>query len=660
MRPGHILLLASLVSAACGFDRTRSCSADDDCLRDGVAGSCVPAESGQSWCAFDDPDCGVGGMRWGALAGDGLAGDCFQSAAVVSVTVTGMGVVTSTGSLSCGVECDETVAVGSSVELNAVADDGWTFSGWTGAASSCGTDPTCTLIVNEDLDVGATFVAGYRLTITLTGDRPGSVAASEGMLACPPACTAIVPAAITVDLTAFAPAGGAFVGWTGGGCGTAQECSVVMTGEREVVAAFADVTDWTAVAGDISDEAATAVAFDDGNVIVAGSFSGTLVIGKQTLVSVSSARDIFVIKYGPEAAPLWARRIGGTGDDSVGGLYVDAQHGIHIAGTFEDSIDFGTGPLVSAGGTDAFAAHLSGETGAFDAWRLGGPLDDGASGIAPGVPDIICGYFRGSVDFGVLSGTITAAGSPDAFIGDGTWAVTSQSPASGQATCHGLALDGNTLFAVGDFTGSVNFGDGAIMTEGSNDAFLVRVTLPAASAVTARGFGGTGYDAAHGVAVDSFGNVVVGGRFANVVDFGGGPMQATGSDGFGMMLAPSLDVSWTIQFGGASHDAVHGVAATASTAFFAGEFQDRLDRDGTIIRGTGGADGFVATVDSGAMTATWMTALGGDGDDVVLDVAAEVAGRMGTVGSFGGEADFGEGPVSSVGGDDIFVGIYEP
>jgi hypothetical protein len=63
----------------------RACSTDEDCVRDGMMGSCLASPTSSSqWCAFsvDLAECSST-LEWGPLSGDGLAGIC------VSTTVDG-------------------------------------------------------------------------------------------------------------------------------------------------------------------------------------------------------------------------------------------------------------------------------------------------------------------------------------------------------------------------------------------------------------------------------------------------------------------------------------------------------------------------------------------------------------------------------------------
>ncbi len=68
----------------------------------------------------------------------------------------GHGTVTSSpAGIDCGATCSETFPAGQQVTLTALADEGWRFSGWTGAC--IGTD-ACVVTMTEATNVGATFV----------------------------------------------------------------------------------------------------------------------------------------------------------------------------------------------------------------------------------------------------------------------------------------------------------------------------------------------------------------------------------------------------------------------------------------------------------------------------------------------------------------------
>jgi alpha-tubulin suppressor-like RCC1 family protein len=67
-----VLLLAVL--ASCGSKNPYACTADSQCVRGGVEGTCAM----QGFCAFPDTSCD-GGLRYEANAGEGLANTCTTS-----------------------------------------------------------------------------------------------------------------------------------------------------------------------------------------------------------------------------------------------------------------------------------------------------------------------------------------------------------------------------------------------------------------------------------------------------------------------------------------------------------------------------------------------------------------------------------------------------
>ena len=74
-----------------------------------------------------------------------------------------------------------------------------------------------------------------------------------------------------------------------------------------------------------------------GNVYIASSFEGaSMNIGSTTLTNagLSTTYDAFVAKYSPAGIPLWAKSIGGTGNDEAFGVAVVPSGEVYITGGF--------------------------------------------------------------------------------------------------------------------------------------------------------------------------------------------------------------------------------------------------------------------------------------------------------------------------------------
>ena len=129
------------------------------------------------------------------------------------------------------------------------------------------------------------------------------------------------------------------------------------------VALFAQNEDWfwAKKAGGTSNESGKSIAVDDnGNSYVTGYFYGSATFGTTTLTS-SGDYDIFVAKLDSNGNWLWAKQAGGTSSDYTNDIAVDANGNIYVTGEiFEESAIFGTTTLNSSGFIDIFVAKLIG------------------------------------------------------------------------------------------------------------------------------------------------------------------------------------------------------------------------------------------------------------------------------------------------------------
>ena len=118
--------------------------------------------------------------------------------AALLVSVTGSGTVGSSPSgIDCPSTCSATFSGAAQVTLTATPANGWTFSGWGGACSGTG---SCVVTVNTAQSVSATFVQGFTLSVSETGN--GTVTSSPSGISCPSTCSATFASGAAVTLTA--------------------------------------------------------------------------------------------------------------------------------------------------------------------------------------------------------------------------------------------------------------------------------------------------------------------------------------------------------------------------------------------------------------------------------------------------------------------------
>lgn len=168
--------------------------------------------------------------------------------ATLSVELEGPGgVLSDPGGILCGTDCTEDYDPGTSVALHAYARRGTSFTGWGGACAGFGATPTCTLTIDADTEVSATFERAASpppsqvvLSAEVAGGEHGGVVSDPGGIRCGNDCSEGYPAGTEVTLSAVPRRGASFAGW-GGACSTAgtdPTCTLVVTADTQVSATF--------------------------------------------------------------------------------------------------------------------------------------------------------------------------------------------------------------------------------------------------------------------------------------------------------------------------------------------------------------------------------------------------------------------------------------
>ncbi len=364
---------------------------------------------------------------------------------------------------------------------------------------------------------------------------------------------------------------------------------------------------WTQTAGGLDIDSAEEVVVDstNGNVIAAGLFANTVDFGGGPLVSAGGL-DVFVVAVDANGNHVWSRRFGGTGSDAGYGIGFDPGAGtVLVTGVFGDVVDFGGGPLTSAGGDDIFLLELDATTGAHVSSRRYG---DTGNDIA--------------------------------------WDTDVDSL-------------GNVI-VTGDFAGTIDFGGGPLTVTGSRDAFLLKLDSARNHVWSAR-FGDTDQDYGREIDLDNADNVIFTGFFASNIDFGLGPLSSAGGvDVFLAKFAPDGTPLWGQRFGSTAHQYGLSVAVdNVGNIALSGVFENQLNLGGSTFTSNGLRDMYVAKFDpNGAHL--WSHAAGSSGHDHAWDLDVDAANNVLQSGDFRGTIDFGNGPLTSAGNADIFVVKYGP
>ena len=177
---------------------------------------------------------------------------------------------------------------------------------------------------------------------------------------------------------------------------------------------------WSKQIGTLSaNDYAYGVAIDGtGNVVVTGFVLGSVDFGGGALTPLGGL-DAYVAKYGAATGShQWSRRFGSGQDDQAYAVALDASNNVYVAGAFRDIASFGNASLTTDSSlSDGYVAKYTAAGAPVWARKLGGSgTSDLAQDIAVGAsgyPSVV-GYFNGSGDF---NGTpLTSAGLADGFV----------------------------------------------------------------------------------------------------------------------------------------------------------------------------------------------------------------------------------------------------
>lgn len=428
----------------------------------------------------------------------------------------------------------------------------------------------------------------------------------------------------------------------------------------------------------------TAIAPDqDGTTVVAGSFSGTIVLGRFTLTSAGPV-DIFVARLDGAGNWLQAVRAGSGNVCNASAVLIDTDGTVVVGGTFSGlTIGFGPFTLVNADNVglgssgDAFVARLSRAGAWVQASRAGGNSLEGVMTLAlDGQGNVVVGgYFVSAVAaFGPIqlinanNGT-SGFGSDDIFVARldraGNWVQAVRAGGLGHDYPTDLVMEADgTMVIAGNFFSSVAaFGAIRLLNTGQEaDVFVARLS-PAGVWTSALGTGGPNYDSINDIALAPDGSLVVAGDFNGPYSTIGG-IKMLNSDNAGIYFdayVARLDRSgvWTqaVRAGSITSDAATRISVNADgSVAVAGYFTGSASFGPFTRRSVGGNDIYVACLSAAGQWTRFQQA-GGSGDDGVLGFYQKdstdftIAGRIGRP-----TAQFG--PFTLVNRNELFPNAY--
>lgn len=307
----------------------------------------------------------------------------------------------------------------------------------------------------------------------------------------------------------------------------------------------------------------------EGNVVVAGSFTGTLSFGGEPLVSAGED-DVFVAKLDRTGKHLWSKRFGGPGYQDATSVAVADDGDVIVAGTLDQKADFGGDVLVSAGMIDLFCARLDANGKHLWSRRFGDEREQeaGAMAVDRDGSVVLVGSYEGTLDFG--SGPLPCAGGDDVFVakldrtGKEIWSRRFGDERSQKGRAVAIARDGSVVIT-GSFRGKLALGPTTLASPEADSLFVAKLGANGSPTWARAGKGSAGSLVnPRSITIDGDGAITVGGLFHGSVELAGSVLDDRGGEG--AVLVARFDASgtpaWATRFGEGRPIELGGLAPT--------------------------------------------------------------------------------------------------
>ncbi len=414
--------------------------------------------------------------------------------------------------------------------------------------------------------------------------------------------------------------------------------------------------------GGTDDDYGKAIASDaSGNLYVLGSFEGSATIGTASLTSGGSyGFSLFVAKYDATGNFIWVVQA----DDAYGNdIAIDGSGNILLTGRHLDATSFGTVNLPAPPGgygEAAFVAkydgsgtvqwaHSEGGNGMYAPTYGNSIAVDGSNNV------IVTGAFHGTDnDFGgVLLSADENISSAFTIKYDASgvfqW-VRSFSNIDYFCIGQGVATDGSgNIFITGGYGGTVDFGNGIIVTSTVTDEFFL--LKYDASGNTQWVENADNFSWGREVATDASGNVYVAGTCSTPITFDATTLST------GNKFLMKYDGSGNVLWGQSATLGISDIDFDASgNPHLTGSFSGSASMGGQTINSTGNADLYIAKFNPSG-TLQWLRKDGGSSDESSEELAFSNTNIFLT-GLFSGTALLGGKMIPSTGGSDMFLVQY--
>jgi hypothetical protein len=382
-----------------------------------------------------------------------------------------------------------------------------------------------------------------------------------------------------------------------------------------------------------------------GNVYITGDFAGgDLTLGTITLSpAVPAANTVFIAKYDKNGNVLWAKCFDQGFNAGSHAVATDNQGNVYIAGFFVSWITFGQTTLNSSGSGDIFIAKFNSAGNVLWSKSAGGTESDGATGLATDSDGnvVMSGSFAGpSLSFG--NQTLNGGASGNLFLakfnGSGAPVWLKGGTSAGTTDARSVVIDGSkNIYVTGSYAASLTLGTTTIPVTGGTDIFAAKLDQNG-NTLWAKGFGGSSYDQARGIAIDAANNVYVCASFMGSLTFGTNTLTSAGNmDCLVAKFNATGQPAWAKSGGGEGTDDPAGIAVDKNGQVNVigsyGMVNKTAVFNTTTLANAGLSDLFLARYDASG-TLLFVYGLGGDQIESGSAIAADANANIYVAGSY--------------------------
>ena len=312
--------------------------------------------------------------------------------------------------------------------------------------------------------------------------------------------------------------------------------------------------------------------------------------------------DAFLLKLGVGGRTLWARQIGGAGSDGGDEVAVGPHGNAYVIGDSDGETRIGQVVLPATGGRDAWAARYRRDGSLVWARRLGGPGEQQSHGISADREGhtLVTGEFSGTSLLG--SHRLDSAGTrSDAFLakldrrGRVRWAQ--RIGATGADLGRGVDADAKGhVYFTGEYVGTVRIGGTTLTSSGGADMYLAKATK-AGRVLWAISVGGPGADSGPELEVDSSGFAYLAGQYSGSARFGAFTLTTPGARGaYVAKVSPRGRVVWVVGSKDSPFATLGELSLGPNSVNVLGRYVSEVTLGSTQLTGAGLTDFFLARV----------------------------------------------------------------